>query len=156
MIKRLQKHILWLPVIAWMTVIFLYSAQDGVESYTSSDKAIKSASELFKSINLQGLSEFLYAYIAQFVRKIAHFAAYFGIGVLSMLALLPYRIHIKKQVLISFVIGFLFACSDEIHQLFVPGRNGSLRDVLIDSLGLCLAIAVFVLILRNVRKKAVM
>jgi len=38
----------------------------------------------------------------------------------------------------------LYAVTDEIHQLFVPGRSGELRDVMIDSIaalvgvGLCM------------------
>ncbi|MBQ3466792.1 MAG: VanZ family protein, partial [Oscillospiraceae bacterium] len=30
---------------------------------------------------------------------------------------------------------FLYACSDEFHQLFVPGRAGMFSDVLIDTVG---------------------
>lgn len=33
----------------------------------------------------------------------------------------------------------LFAASDEWHQTFIPGRDGNLRDVLIDSAGACIA-----------------
>ena len=31
------------------------------------------------------------------------------------------------------VIGY--ACTDEFHQLFVPGRSGQITDVMIDTLG---------------------
>ena len=30
---------------------------------------------------------------------------------------------------------FIYACIDEIHQLFIPGRGSQIRDVLIDSIG---------------------
>ena len=29
----------------------------------------------------------------------------------------------------------LYACTDEIHQLFIQGRAGQLKDVLIDTIG---------------------
>jgi len=50
-----------------------------------------------------------------------------------------------KRVLIilaglAFTYCFLYACSDEIHQLFVPGRSGKFTDVLIDSAGALLAV----------------
>ena len=35
----------------------------------------------------------------------------------------------------AFVFCFLYACSDEVHQLFVPGRSGNIIDVGIDSIG---------------------
>ena len=36
----------------------------------------------------------------------------------------------------------IYAISDEIHQLFVPGRSGQVRDVLIDSAGSLLGIII--------------
>ena len=51
-----------------------------------------------------------------------------------------------NNILISFSITVLYACSDEFHQLFVPGRAGMIQDVMIDSIGIILAlclIAVF-------------
>lgn len=33
------------------------------------------------------------------------------------------------------MICILYAISDEVHQLFVPGRGGQVRDVIIDSAG---------------------
>lgn len=38
------------------------------------------------------------------------------------------------------LIGFLFACSDEWHQTFVPGRMASLADLGADTLGLLLGL----------------
>ena len=40
----------------------------------------------------------------------------------------------------AWVVGTLYAASDEIHQLFVPGRSGQLRDVLLDSDGVAAGI----------------
>jgi VanZ family protein len=36
------------------------------------------------------------------------------------------------MALYAMAITFLYACSDEFHQLFVPGRAGRFTDVLID------------------------
>lgn len=44
-----------------------------------------------------------------------------------------------QKLLISLMITFLYACSDEIHQLFVPTREGHMRDVMIDSVGMGIA-----------------
>jgi hypothetical protein len=44
--------------------------------------------------------------------------------------------------ILPFLIGVLYAVSDEIHQTFVPGRAGQLRDVLIDSCGVLAGICI--------------
>lgn len=40
---------------------------------------------------------------------------------------------------IAFLIAVLYAVSDEIHQTFVPTREGRLRDVVIDTAGITCA-----------------
>lgn len=40
-----------------------------------------------------------------------------------------------KHILIAFIISIIYAVSDEAHQLFVPGRVFSIKDIIIDSLG---------------------
>ncbi len=40
---------------------------------------------------------------------------------------------------LAFIITVLYALSDEIHQTFVPTREGKLRDVIIDALGATLS-----------------
>ncbi len=39
---------------------------------------------------------------------------------------------IPEIFLLAFIIGALYALSDEYHQSFVPTREGKMRDVLID------------------------
>ena len=36
--------------------------------------------------------------------------------------------------------GFIYACSDEFHQAFVPGRVGQFSDVLIDMIGVLVGV----------------
>ena len=53
-----------------------------------------------------------------------------------MISLLrEYMVINTKLVLLSLLICFLYACSDEIHQLFIVGRSGNAYDVLIDTIG---------------------
>ena len=37
----------------------------------------------------------------------------------------------------------LYAISDEVHQLFVPGRGGQVKDIVIDSAGAIVGISGF-------------
>ena len=50
-------------------------------------------------------------------------------------ALYRHNIYDKRIYIITIIFCFLYACSDEIHQLFIPGRSGELLDVLIDTTG---------------------
>ena len=42
---------------------------------------------------------------------------------------------IKYPLTMSILFSFLYACTDEIHQIFVPGRSAQFRDILIDTFG---------------------
>lgn len=86
----------------------------------------------FSSIPIIKTSDF---YLLDFIiKKNAHFFEFF------ILFLLLYNALPKKNHHLAFLIALLYAFSDEIHQLFVPGRTASLRDVLIDSLGITTAL----------------
>lgn len=70
------------------------------------------------------------------VRKCAHFFIYLILGILVMNC---FNID-KKYIIYSVIICFLYSISDEIHQIFVPGRSGEVFDVLIDTCGSFLGI----------------
>ena len=48
---------------------------------------------------------------------------------------IPRRVFVGLAVGAFWAVALLYAFSDEIHQYFVLGRNCSIRDVLIDSIG---------------------
>ena len=55
---------------------------------------------------------------------------------------------------ISFVLGIVYATSDEIHQYFVPGRACMIEDVFIDTLGVILGILLIMLGRRITKKES--
>ena len=61
------------------------------------------------------------------LRKLAHAAEYGILGALVVRAL--------RRWSWALALGVAYAVSDEIHQSFVPGRQGSPLDLLIDSVG---------------------
>lgn len=70
--------------------------------------------------------------------KIKHFGAYFFLAVLLGLTLLYQNkiLLFKKYFLIAtLVICSIYGLLDEIHQIFVPGRNSEFLDWAADSLG---------------------
>jgi VanZ family protein len=69
------------------------------------------------------------------LRKFAHIAEY---AILTALLFWALQVHLASRtygLFMAVVIALLYAFSDEWHQSFVPGREGSLRDVGTDSLG---------------------
>lgn len=66
------------------------------------------------------------------IRKIAHLTIYMSLG----FSLICSFFKVDKKIIIMVFLGiFLFACSDELHQTFVPGRGGRFLDVIIDCTG---------------------
>ena len=75
-------------------------------------------------------------------RKGAHVGEYF-ILTLLLVRLFSQRYFKKKDILIiSAMVSLLYAFSDEIHQLFVFGREGKMTDVAFDAVGIMGAIFV--------------
>jgi VanZ family protein len=48
-----------------------------------------------------------------------------------------------KHILWTLVLVILYAISDEFHQSFVPGRDSSIKDVLIDLIGILFAVLIY-------------
>lgn len=71
------------------------------------------------------------------VRKTAHFTEYAILGILFYLNLRHHSSQKQSPKLFALAILFsaLYACTDEFHQLFIPGRTGQPFDVLVDTLG---------------------
>ena len=112
-------------VLIWMTIIFIMSSFDSVESSNQSNFIVDIIANIFKIENIELLS-FI-------IRKLAHYTEYLILGflVINMFT----KNNINNLYLISIILCIIYATSDEIHQLFVPGRACQLRDILIDSIG---------------------
>lgn len=130
--KRCQR---WMLAFLWMLVIFFLSAQSGNESGSLSTSLFK---PLFDLLVPMGIPAEILSLI---IRKTAHFTEYLILGILVLRALDTYEIHFSQKVYLAMLLCIAYAISDEIHQIFVPGRAGTLIDVLIDSLGSATSIA---------------
>lgn len=142
----MKKNIFVVLLVIWMAFIFSMSSQNSEVSSNTSGEAIRVVLSIIPKFNEQpeevkvNVVEKL-----QFItRKSAHFIAYMIFGIISMLLLLQYG-KINKKPLLAFLICVAFAISDEVHQLFVPGRSGQLKDVMIDSSGSLVGIGIVLL-----------
>ena len=75
------------------------------------------------------------------LRKIAHALEYAVLGALLCRATSSPRL--------ALLVGALYAVSDEVHQAFVPGRQGSPLDVAIDAVGVAAGVAGWQLVSRR-------
>lgn len=128
----------------------MFSNQKAVESSKLSDGLILRTVRIIEKINHKQYSdeEILKRFIYP-VRKLAHVAIYFILGFLVYLYIKDLKID--NKIIISILICALYATSDEIHQLFILGRSGEVKDVLIDTLGGVLGI-LFLKILKSNKK----
>ena len=129
-----------------MIIIFMFSNQPASESTKLSDGFISNTIvNIYKFFDKDVTEDKLIEVKEIFttpVRKAAHFTIYLILGILIMLLMSEYNISNKKQIFISILICFLYSVSDEVHQLFVFGRSGEIKDVFIDTTGSILGILV--------------
>ena len=113
--RHFQKYEKYITLLLWLVAIFYLSNK-----------------------SLGFLSEFdVWSFI---LRKLAHMFEF------GMLCFLFFRIlksiekrHIYWDLFWAVVFSILYACSDEYHQLMIPGRIGTYRDVLIDTAGILIS-----------------
>lgn len=123
----------WLLVIIWMGIIFYYSSKPAIESDTQSFQAIDVINHI---LNLLGVKAQLAVEKWNFIiRKFAHAFEYALLGGLLHLAFSASCFTKIKTLVFSLIISIIYASTDEIHQLFVPGRTGKVTDVMIDTCG---------------------
>jgi len=139
--KKQKLHIVlsWTAVVIWMIVIFMLSAQQGTESSHLSDRVAEIVIEKVKVLIPQNAdtgtaTSFVWT-LKLFLRKSAHFAEYFILGVLVMNAMKAGEMPDLRAFILALLFCVLYAASDELHQYFVPGRDARATDVLIDSIG---------------------
>ena len=138
---RLILIISWVAVFLWMGIIFYLSAQVAAQSDELSqgiaERLLSAVAKAFPGLNVDYIqSNFI-------VRKSAHFLTYLVLSMLTMNALRRSGIKGGRQIAIAIEICVLYAISDEVHQLFVPGRSGQLKDVLLDSGGAIVGAALY-------------
>lgn len=133
----MQKQFLaWSWPVLWMVLIFISSHQPaGVSGGISS----AFARELFAWAAAVIPLEF--EALHTLLRKSAHFFAYAVLALLLAYALKTSGLDMRRAMLFAFFGSVLYAVSDEIHQLYIPGRSGEVRDVLIDTAGAAFGLA---------------
>ena len=131
----------FIPSIFLMILIFMFSHQTGSESSGLSSQIVL------------WIQTYLHIPISEFiVRKAAHMSEYALLTLTLIYGFYKNHYPIQKIMIYSLIGTFLYACSDEMHQLFIGGRAGQFADVLIDTCGGCLTI-IFYYVLTKLKYK---
>ncbi|MBE6862408.1 MAG: VanZ family protein [Ruminococcus sp.] len=159
---KLYQIIFFLLSIACMVMIFRFSCENSEKSTDTSgnvtDYVVEYTVSDYEELSPAEQSS-IYAKIDHIVRKTAHFTIFTALGFLTSCAAGKRKLLSKSSAFVL-AICFLYACSDEIHQFFVPGRACRPLDVLIDTSGSLTGILISVLcmticsaIIRKIYKK---
>lgn len=124
----------WLPVVVWMLIIF--SASGDQMSFEHSSRIIGPLiSWLFPHMPAEAAHN-----LVVFVRKCGHLTEYAVLTLLWWRALRKARKGDSRpwrwaEAGLALLFVLLYASTDELHQYFVPSRQASVMDVLIDTTG---------------------
>ena len=137
------KIICWALAAVCMAAIFYFSSRTADESEQQSGFFAQLITRLF---GIGGFSDFI-------IRKLAHFTEFAGLGLLFAIALKVQTGKAKTPAAI--ICSSIYAATDEIHQIFVPGRACRVLDWGIDTCGAALgALAVLLIITLAAKNKA--
>lgn len=145
--KWKKKQVIYvILILLWMLIIFCFSHQQGNESeQTSKGIVINILNMITRNLKIENKQEIIFI-VDAIIRKLAHYTIYILGGILITGFVKTLSIKTKQVVIYSILIGAIYASSDEIHQLFVPGRSGKITDVLIDTIGVATGICIYMLL----------
>lgn len=146
--------------IIWMAVIYSFSAEDEEESGDASRTV--SYQIVVSADNFLGLNwddEHVLAVATAIeggVRKVAHMIEYGILAILFGIAIDIWSVDSKQmwlRLVGDLIVCAVYAATDEYHQTFVVGRNGSVGDVGVDAVGSLLVLVLITLIVSARRKR---
>ena len=150
--------ILSILILINFLTIFGFSEQNGEQSTNLSRNITLDVLNTFGDYNepLTETQEVQVLNVEHIIRKLAHFTIYTILGILLMCLAVTFDFTNKKRLLLSVLIGFLYASLDEFHQSYTPGRTALVTDVLIDTAGVIvgsLIVLICIKIIQNKRNK---
>lgn len=148
-----KKYIICLILLfIWLGFIFIMSNTNSVDSTKQSKTLINKVLTTTNNITNMDIDS-VTRKIHKPVRKLAHITEFFILSIIVIMLLKNKIIDYNKLLLISMSICFIFACIDEFHQTFIPGRTGQFSDVLIDMIGVIFGCLLFNIYKRSIKRE---
>lgn len=153
---NIKRAIFLILIIINCTLIFYFSNQVASNSSKQSSRVVEFVSNVVPIIkNMKEPDKELLKsnVLTPIVRKMAHFSIYTLLGIWSINFINTFKkLSTSKKILIAIIFCMLYAISDEIHQTYIVGRSGEIRDVLIDTLGSITGILLTKIQFKNINK----
>ena len=137
MYSRLGKALRWAALAAFCVVIFIFSGFEADDSSSQSNRIVDTIVNFaYTDFDEMPVAEqnAVTSLLTVLVRKGAHFCEYALLAGLAFSAFYGVRNRLLR-LLSAIVFAAFYACTDEFHQTFVPGRSGMIRDVFLDTSG---------------------
>lgn len=141
-LKHIIRYILIICIIVLCCKIFSFSSENGEISSNTSRKVTSTLLNIFGIKSTQQTIEIF----NPIVRKLAHFGIYMLLGILLMCSSETFKWQRAYKFDVSTMFAFLFSCSDELHQRFIPGRSGEFADVCLDTVGALIGVILILII----------
>lgn len=153
--NKLLIYLSILFVLIWMVIIYSFSAASSDKSNDASKGIVRNIIVFIHKDDLSDKEiEKLVIKYNKPLRKVAHASVYFILANFVNSAVCVFK---KNKLylcnIISLIICFLYACTDEWHQTFVAQRSGEFIDVIIDTFGAFLGCLVFNMIYKMIMKR---
>lgn len=153
---KFKRIIFCILILINCITIFVFSNQVADDSSKSSSRVVEFISNvipIIKNMNEPDKTILKEEILTPIIRKTAHFSIYALLGILTFNFINTYKGRsLYQKGLTSLLFCIFYASIDEFHQLFISGRSGEIRDILIDSLGALIGILVTILITKIYRK----
>lgn len=141
------------PALLWYALICFFSSQTGDESSQLSNLVVENSIDWMGDWGAIFRVDWDALQLLSFlVRKCAHMGVFFVLTGLLLFALWRLGASPRARAGLSLGLCALLAGLDELHQTFVPGRDGKLPDVLID-LGGGMCFLLLWLLARHLRRR---
>ena len=136
-------------LLTWMVFIFVLSNENAGTSANTSGQIIKKIAQAVDR-NFTTLPPAQQHSIIEnwqsFVRTMAHFTEYIVLGFLAANTVRAFKIKGRLAYGLPVLFGLVYAVSDEIHQIFIPGRSCQFGDIVVDTLGSVIGTFVFLVL----------
>ncbi len=122
----------WLLPLAVMAAIWFFSSAGATESSMMSGSLLGLVLDFMKGIFPDLDKARWFAQLHFYIRKLAHMTEFTLLYGSFIFAMTKNRISWAGPK--AFALTLAYACLDEFHQTFVPGRYGCVPDVMIDTI----------------------
>ena len=126
-------------VISWMIVIFIFSNQN-------SEETTRTTGFIYRLFGINTDSSFTFILI----RKSAHIIEYLVLGLLIYNMFKNF--NVQHIYICTILLCIIYSNIDEIHQLFIQGREGKIIDSLIDMFGCSIGL-LFIFLRQKINKR---